>query len=96
MAQMSAQAANQGLATLLSLAALLSTNLALMNLLPIPVLDGGALLFCVAEGAIGRPVPHRLRSITTGMSVAALVTMFAVATMHDLDGFGLLSWLAPP
>jgi regulator of sigma E protease len=77
----------------LALIAILSANLALMNLLPIPVLDGGALLFCLAEVVMRRPLPARVQAAATGLGVAALATMFMLITVHDLDGLGVLRWL---
>jgi len=92
-AQLAGDAAGQGAATFLALIAILSANLALMNLLPIPVLDGGALLFCLAEVVMRRPLPARVQAAATGLGVAALATMFMLITVHDLDGLGVLRWL---
>ena len=92
-AQIAGDAAGQGTATLLALIAILSANLALMNLLPIPILDGGALLFCLAEVILRRPLPARVRAAATGLGVAVLATMFMLTTVHDLDGLGVLRWL---
>ena len=61
-AKLTGRAAGQGIPTFLALVAILSANLALMNLLPIPILDGGALLFCLAELALRRPVSHRAQA----------------------------------
>ncbi|MCA3365710.1 MAG: RIP metalloprotease RseP, partial [Roseomonas sp.] len=56
-AQMSGQVANMGFSAFITFTALLSVNLALINLFPIPVLDGGHLLFYAAEAIRGRPLP---------------------------------------
>jgi len=92
-AQLAGDAAGQGIATLLALVAILSANLALMNLLPIPVLDGGALLFCLAEVALRRPLSPRIQAAATGLGFVALAMMFLLTTVHDLDGLGVLRWL---
>ena len=93
-AQITSDAANDGMATLLALTAILSVNIALFNLLPIPVLDGGALMLCAAELVRGRPLPARVQYLATGIGIALLATMFAMTTLHDLDGIGLFRWLA--
>jgi regulator of sigma E protease len=92
-AQLAGDAAGQGIATLLALVAILSANLALMNLLPIPVLDGGELLFCLAEVALRRPLSPRIQAAATGLGFVALAMMFLLTTVHDLDGLGVLRWL---
>jgi regulator of sigma E protease len=58
-AQMAGQQANEGLLNLIHFIALISVNLAVLNLLPIPVLDGGHILFFVIEGLLGRPIGHK-------------------------------------
>lgn len=92
-AQITSEAASQGFGTLLALLAILSADIALMNLLPIPVLDGGAILFCVAEMVLRRPVSERIQDLTTRTSIAAVASMFMVTTLHDLDMAGLFRWL---
>ena len=68
--------------------------LALMNLLPIPVLDGGALMFCLIEWLRGRPAPQHVQDFATRTGIAAIASIFALTTLHDLAGFGLFQWLA--
>lgn len=87
------EAAAAGWATLLALAAILSANIALMNLLPLPVLDGGQLLLLAAEGATGRPVPERARAAALRLSVGLLVALLLLTTANDLHG---LLGAAPP
>ena len=93
-AQLTGQAAEHGIPTLLALMAILSANLALMNLLPIPILDGGALVLCLAEMVRGRPLSARMQDLGTRTGFAALATMFMMTTIHDLNGMGLFRWLA--
>lgn len=78
--QMSGAVARAGLETFLRLMALLSINLAVINIMPVPVLDGGHLLFLGVEAARGRPLGEksRMRAIRVGMVVLVLVMTFAV------------------
>lgn len=92
-AQIAGEAAQNGPMTLLGLTAFLSVNIALMNLLPVPVLDGGALVLCIIEMARGRPLSAKAQHLATGAGMALVVTMIAMATLHDLDGLGLFRWL---
>lgn len=93
-AHIAGEAAATGTIQLLALTAALSINLALMNLLPIPVLDGGAFIFCLVEWVRGRPAPDQVQNLATGTGLAALAGLFALSTLHDLAGFGLFQWLA--
>ncbi len=93
-AQLTGQVAQQGIGPLLALVAILSANLALMNLLPIPILDGGALLFCAAEIVLRRPLSARVQDFGTRSGLAVLVSLFMLTTVHDLDQSGLFRWLS--
>jgi regulator of sigma E protease len=73
--------------------AVLSINLALMNLLPIPVLDGGAFLFCFFEWVRGRPAPDRIQDFATRGGVTIIMALFLYTTAHDLAGLGVFDWL---
>lgn len=83
-AQMVGQQAQDGLAGLLALTALISVNLAVLNLLPIPVLDGGHILFCMLETLLRHPVSRRVRAITTQAGVIFLLGLMALATANDV------------
>ncbi len=78
-AQVAGQQAQAGLRSFLFFIAILSVNLGVLNLLPIPVLDGGHLFFFLIEGIIGRPVKleHRERAQQVGIFVLILVMIFA-------------------
>jgi regulator of sigma E protease len=93
-AHLAGQAAEAGGDTLLTLMAVLSINLALMNLLPIPVLDGGAFLFCLFEWVRGRPAPDRVHDFATRGGVAVIMCLFFYTTVHDLAGLGIFNWFA--
>lgn len=88
--QLAGQAAVAGDTSIFTLIAILSANLALMNLLPLPILDGGALLFCMVEWIRGRPASARLQDIATRVGVAAMATLFMLSMLHDLIGFGVM------
>ncbi|WP_426957715.1 RIP metalloprotease RseP [Muricoccus radiodurans] len=92
-AQLSGQVAEMGLASLVSFMAILSVNLALINLFPIPVLDGGHLVFYAAEAIRGRPLPPRAVEMGFRAGFALLVALFLFATWNDLSNFGLFRWV---
>jgi regulator of sigma E protease len=77
--------ATDGVWGFLWLMALVSVNLGLLNLLPIPTLDGGHLLFFVIEGATRRAVPLRVRKIASVVGLAFLVMIMGVALKNDLQ-----------
>jgi regulator of sigma E protease len=65
--------------------ALLSINLGLLNLLPIPVLDGGHLMFFAIEGALRKPLPLRSREIAHIIGMAILFGLMAIAFRNDVE-----------
>lgn len=69
---------------LTELAAFLSIAVAFMNLLPLPMLDGGAILFYVAEMARGRPLNEQLRAGLERVSLVALLILAAIVTWGDI------------
>ena len=77
-AELAGQQAKLGATNLLFFIALISVNLAILNILPIPVLDGGHLLFFTIELIIGRPVSIRIREVSqqAGMFVLILLMIF--------------------
>jgi regulator of sigma E protease len=93
-AEMSGQVASLGFASLVSFIALLSVNLGLINLFPIPVLDGGHLLFLFAEALRGRPLSPRAQEYGFRAGFAVLIALFAFATWNDLSHIGLFRWVA--
>ncbi len=68
----------------LQLAALLSIGVGFFNLLPIPVLDGGAAVMCVAEAITGREVPEKVQRVGLTIGVACLVSFALVITWQDI------------
>jgi len=93
-AQMSGQVAQLGLVSLVSFIAVLSVNLALINLFPIPILDGGHLLFYLAEAIRGRPLPPKAQEYGMRAGLAVILALFIFATWNDLGHFGLFKWVA--
>jgi regulator of sigma E protease len=83
-AQLVNQQAQEGIVNLLALTAIISVNLGLINLLPIPVLDGGHILFFALETITGRPIPEKWQALTTRIGIAFLVALMALAIYNDL------------
>ncbi|MDR2051373.1 MAG: site-2 protease family protein [Deltaproteobacteria bacterium] len=78
------QAVRSGPAGVIKVAAILSVNLGLLNLLPIPALDGGHILFNLIEMVFRRPVPERVRSVCTYFGFVFLVGLMLLATALDV------------
>ncbi|MFT8419346.1 MAG: RIP metalloprotease RseP [Acetobacter sp.] len=93
-AQLSGQVAQYGFASLLSFMALLSVNLGLINLFPVPLLDGGRLVFYAIEAIRGRPVSKRVQEVSFQTGFALLAGLFVFSTFNDLSSFGLFRWVA--
>lgn len=92
-AQLSGQVAELGFASLVTFIAVLSVNLGLINLFPVPVLDGGHLLFYIVEAVLGRPLPRRAQEYGFRAGLAVLACLFIFATWNDLAHFGLMRWV---
>jgi regulator of sigma E protease len=93
-ARLSGQVAQLGVASLVNFIALLSVNLGLVNLLPIPILDGGHLLFYVAEALRGRPVPPRAQEYGYRVGFAIIASLFVFVSWNDLVHAGAFKWVA--
>jgi regulator of sigma E protease len=79
--------ADEGVPRTLIFLTLLSANLAVLNFLPIPALDGGHMLFLIAEWIRGKPVDERLQIRLTIAGVLALLSLMIFATAMDFDRF---------
>ncbi|MCX5763152.1 MAG: site-2 protease family protein, partial [Gemmatimonadetes bacterium] len=88
-ARVSVRSAKGGWESLLALIAYLSINLAVLNLLPIPVLDGGQVLLTVAEGIKGGPFSSRTRENFMKVGIAAVALLFVIVMFNDLKGLAL-------
>lgn len=85
-----------GIVPLVNLVAILSINLAVVNLLPIPALDGGRLLFITVEALVGRRVSARVERITHAVGMALLLALMLAITVQDVlrrVGTGRLGFL---
>ena len=82
--QLAGESARLGLDTFLGFMALISINLAILNLLPVPVLDGGQFLFLLAEAIIRRPLPAKLRERLTTVGLVLIVLLMGLAFSNDL------------
>lgn len=78
------QAVKAGFGTAATLAALISINLALINLIPIPGLDGGRLLIIIIEAIIRRPVPARITNALMLAGFALIVALMLLVSYHDI------------
>lgn len=76
--------AQSGLQPLLFFMALISINLGIVNLLPIPVLDGGHLMFMGFEALRGRPLPLRVREYALGFGMMLIGTLMLFVVFHDI------------
>ena len=83
-AQLSGQAAAMGLSAFLGLLAMVSISLGILNLLPIPVLDGGMILFLVIEAIRKKPLSRRTMEIAQSIGAAVLITLIAVVSYNDV------------
>ena len=79
-AQLAGETASYGLEIYLGFLALLSISLGVLNLLPIPILDGGQLVYCIIEGVTGKPVPERIQAwgLQLGLLMISGITMLAI------------------
>jgi regulator of sigma E protease len=83
-AQVSGQVATAGFVALMHLAAVLSVSIGLLNLFPIPLLDGGHLLFYGIEAARGRPLSERAQEMGFRIGLAIVVMLMIFATFNDI------------
>ena len=83
-AQMAGQEARQGAVNLIFFIALISINLAILNFLPIPVLDGGHLLFFFVEAVTGRPVSIKIREIAQQAGIFVLILLMIYVFYNDI------------
>jgi len=81
--QLAGESARMGLDTFLGFMALISINLAILNLLPVPVLDGGQFLFLLAEAVIRRPLPVKLRERLTTVGLVLIILLMGLAFSND-------------
>jgi regulator of sigma E protease len=83
-AQMSGQAAAAGLSAFLSLLAMISISLGVLNLLPIPVLDGGMILFLMIEAVRKKPLSRKVMEVSQSIGAGLLITLIVVVSYNDI------------
>jgi regulator of sigma E protease len=83
-ASMAGQQAKEGLGPLAMFTAIISVNLAVLNLLPVPMLDGGHLLFFVLEAVLGRPLSLRKREAAQQLGFVLLMLLMVYALYNDV------------
>jgi len=83
-AQISGEVASIGFVALIHLAAVLSVSIGLLNLFPIPLLDGGHLLFYSIEAMRGRPLSERAQEVGFRIGLAIVVMLMIFATFNDI------------
>ncbi len=88
-AKVSGDMAQAGVLALVNLIALLSVSLGLINLFPIPVLDGGHLLYYGFEAVLGRPLGARAQEVGFRLGLALVLSLMLLATFNDLIRFNL-------
>jgi regulator of sigma E protease len=83
-ANITQQVASTGILNLISLAAFLSVSIGLVNLFPIPILDGGHLLYYGCEAVLGRPLNARAQDLGFRLGLAVMLGLMVFATWNDL------------
>lgn len=92
-ASLTGKIAKHGLNDLLMLAALLSINLGLVNLIPIPVLDGGHILFFLIEGIRGKPVTEKAQEVAFKIGFVIIMTLVVYSFWNDLSRLKFFQWV---
>lgn len=77
--------ADYGIAYFLGFIALISVNLGIMNLIPLPVLDGGHLMYYFFEAITGKPVPEKVQEFGFKIGAAVLMTFMSIAVLNDFN-----------
>jgi regulator of sigma E protease len=93
-AKQSGEVATLGIVALISFVAFISINLGFINLLPLPMLDGGHLVFYAYEAVRRRPAPPQAQEWAFRFGFAAIVTLMLVVTFNDLGSLGLWNGIA--
>jgi regulator of sigma E protease len=92
-AEMSGNVATEGVVTLIWFMAVISINLGLINLFPIPLLDGGHLIFYLAERLMRRPLSVRIQDAGAQVGLVVVTTLMLFATWNDLVHLKVISYL---
>jgi regulator of sigma E protease len=84
-----------GLEPIIYLTSLISLNLGIMNLLPIPILDGGMILFLIIEGVLRRDLKQEFKERIYQVAFVMLILFFAFVMVNDVSKLNLFSRLKP-
>lgn len=82
--QITAQTTQDGLLSTLALIALLSVNVGIVNLIPIPILDGGRIFIILIETLIGKKLSERMQSVIMMAGLLMIVGIMVLATWNDI------------
>ncbi|GFZ80329.1 zinc metalloprotease [Elstera cyanobacteriorum] len=93
-AQMSGEVARTSVVSVIWFLALLSINLGLINLMPVPVLDGGHLMYYGAEAVLRRPLGKRVQEVGAAIGLTAILGLMIFATWNDLVQLRIFAWVA--
>lgn len=93
-AQLSGQTATLGLVALINLTAVLSVSIGLINLFPIPMLDGGHLMYYAYEAVAGKPMSMRVQAMGMRIGLAMVMFLFVFVTLNDLARLNVFSRVA--
>ena len=88
-AKITGQVAELGIIPFLSIMAYISISLGLINLFPIPMLDGGHLMFYFLEMILGKPLSHKTQEVFFRIGLFLLISLMFFATFNDLKDFGI-------
>jgi len=83
--QLTGQVAQEGISYLVPLLAVISINLGILNLLPVPILDGGMIVFLLMELVIGKPISIKKRDMAQKAGIFLLAALIVVVTINDLS-----------
>jgi regulator of sigma E protease len=84
MADISGKVASISFLALINLAALISVSIGLINLFPVPILDGGHLLYYACEAVLGRPLGARAQDVGFRLGLAVMLGIMVLATWNDI------------
>lgn len=90
-AKFSGDSARQGVPVFLWFIAILSINLGLINLLPIPLLDGGHLLYYAIEGIFGKPLSEKIQKVGFSLGIAFILIVFIFSTINDIKSINIFN-----
>jgi regulator of sigma E protease len=92
--EMSGQMAQAGLVTLIWFMAMISVNLGLINLFPVPMLDGGHLLFYSFEALRGKPLGEKFQEYGFRVGLVMVLSLMVFATWNDLVHFRIVAFVS--